>query len=160
MHARGRGANALCSRAVPTRRATVSLGLLVAAVACSSAPTDETPAGALTLFVEAMERGRSEREALATAYHLLATPAREALRERARRATELGGRAFEPWDMLPPGRFRLRFEPVAARTVEEIDGPRARVTLTGSRGETAVVPMHLEGDGWRVALELPPREAP
>lgn len=131
---------------------------LVAVAGCSSAPTDESPSGALTLFLEAMSRSEWDREALREAYGLLSPQAREGLEERAEMASTLSGRDFEPWDMLPQGRFRLRFAPRRhGGMVERIEGDRAVVVVTGSRdGERAEVAMVREGDGWRVDLELPP----
>ncbi len=135
----------------------------VAAPACSSSPSDETPSGALRLFLEAMDRSASDSSALEEAYALLDRRARAQLAERARMASALGGgRDFEPWEMLVPGRFRLRFAPARRKAMRDrIDGNRATVTVLGAAaGERAEVPMVREGKHWRVALELPPSREP
>lgn len=130
-------------------------GLLL--LGCSDAPTDETPSGALRLFLEAMDRSDWDREALRDAYALLSPDARRGLEERAHTANTLSGRAFEPWEMLAQGRFRLRFAPRSRDgMVERIEGDRAVVVVTGDRdGERAEVPMVREDGRWRIALELP-----
>ena len=132
--------------------------LLLGLCACSSAPSDETPSGALLMFLGAMERSDWNQEALREAYALLSADAREALEERAEMANALSGRDFEPWQMLAQGRFRLRFAPRQDGGLSErIDGDRAVVVVTGSRdGERAEVPMVLEDGEWRVDLDIPP----
>ena len=132
--------------------------LLVAAAACSDAPTDETPSGALRLFLSAMDRSEWDEEALREAYDLLSPDARRALEERAHMASTLSGRTFEPWEMLVQGRFRLRFAPRrGGGMVERIDGERAIVVVNGSRGgERAEVPMVEEEGRWRVDLDVSP----
>jgi hypothetical protein len=131
---------------------------LVTSVACSSAPTDETPSGALRLFLAAMDRGALEPSARREAYQLLSTPARRRLRERSELATALAGRDFHPWDMLAEGRYRLRFAPKSAGGMRErVSGERAVVIVTGAReGQVAEVPMRQERGRWRVDLTIPP----
>ncbi len=122
--------------------------------ACGSSPSDETPTGALRLFLDAMERSAYEESALREAYGLLAPSARQQLRRRAGRASSLSHQAFEPWDMLPQGRFRLRFRPRRMRV--EGDGDQVVVVVTGARdGERADVQMLLEEGRWRVVLAIP-----
>lgn len=134
----------------------VSLSLL-AALGCSSEPTDETPRGALELFLDAMSRSARDEHALEQAYALLAEPARRELERRADLAGALAGRDFEPWRMLPQGRFGLRFAPKARGGLRErVDGDRAVVVVTGDRGQRAEVPLIREDGRWRVALEIPP----
>jgi len=134
-------------------RAAITL-ILLSLSACSSEPTDETPAGALTLFLEAMEKSDWDDTARADAYALLSPEARTALEERAERSNALSRREFEPWEMLAQGRFRLRFTP--ASTEVRVNGDEATVTVLGRReGERADVPMVREGERWRVHLILP-----
>ena len=140
------------------RYATLVIACGLLAVACSSAPSDETPSGALLMFLSAMERSDYNQEALREAYALLSKDAREALEARAEMTNALSGRDFEPWQMLAQGRFRLRFAPRQEDGLSErIDGDRAVVVVTGSRdGERAEVPMALEDGEWRVDLDIPP----
>lgn len=128
------------------------------AAACSSTPSDETPSGALEMFLDAMLRSDWDQDALKEAYGLLSSDARDALRDRAEMANALSGRDFEPWQMLVQGRFRLRFAPrQEGGMAERIDGERAVVVVTGERdGERAEVPMVLEDGAWRVDLQVPP----
>lgn len=138
-----------------TSRLTVGvLGLAALVAACSDAPSDTTPAGALTLFLEAMDRGAHDDTSLADAYRLLCGEAREALTHRAREATALGGgRDFEPWEMLAQGRFRPHFTPHTMR--ERVQGDTATVIVTGVQaGERAEVPLRREDGHWCVVLAL------
>src|SRR5688500_7094446 len=88
---------------------SVLLALALASVGCEDVPTDETPRGALRLFLAAMERSERDPRALEEAYALLSTPTRRELAGRAR--ATLGGERLQPWDMLVRGRFRLTFTP-------------------------------------------------
>jgi hypothetical protein len=124
--------------------------------ACARGPGEDTPEGALELFLAAMDRSAWDESALADAHRLLAEESRAALEERASLANALSGRRFEAWQMLPQGRTRQRFRIRWGRTRTRIDGERAIVTVRGS-GETqsADVELAREGDVWRVVLEIP-----
>ena len=138
------------------RVACLSL-IALAAVGCTEAPSDDTPSGALRMFLDAMERSERDPEALQEAYALLAAPARHGLQERAHLATSLGGREFEPWEMLVRGRFRRTFTARESHGMEErVDGDEATVVVRGDDGQVARVPMALEDEGWRVVLAIPP----
>lgn len=150
------------SRAVPVGLFAAGV-VLVLGASCSTTPSQDTPSGALRLFLEAMDRSASDATALEEAYRMLDGHARSQLAERARMASALGGgRDFEPWEMLAPGRFRLRFAPARRAPMRErITGNKAIVTVTGAEpGQHAEVPMSREGAHWRVALELPPPREP
>lgn len=139
------------------RAAPAACLALVLATACADVPSDETPSGALRLFVDAMERSDAEPEALRDAYALMAAPSRRALQERAHLAASLGGREFQPWEMLVRGRFRRSFAFRDRAMREEIHGDRATVTVRGEDGtHSAQVPLLLESGRWRVLLEIPP----
>jgi hypothetical protein len=132
----------------------MSVAVLSLLAACSSEPTDETPRGALRLFLSAMERSDYDDGALFEAYELLDSQARADLDARASSANALPGRDREPWQMLAQGRFQLRFQP-RPDFEEVVDGDRATVIVRGYReGERADVPMVREGDHWRVVLRL------
>lgn len=109
------------------------------------------------MFMEAIERSERDPDALRVAFDLLDAESRRRLEERARSAT--GAREFAPWEMIVPGRTRLRFSPrrgsgLRARAGEEPD--RAIVVVTGEgEGQSAELPMRYEEDGWRVVLEIP-----
>lgn len=123
---------------------------------CSDEPTEDTPEGALRLFLDAMDRSQWDREALREAYALLSRTARSRLEQRAARASSLSSRETEGWEMLAQGRFRLRFAPKRAGGMEtEMREPRAVVIVRGEGGQRAEVPMVEEDDGWRVDLRLP-----
>lgn len=136
-------------------RACLVLGLMLVA-ACSSTPTDATPKGALTLFLNSMQRGSYDPDGLRAAYELLDASSRGALADRARLSGALSnGREFQPWEMLVRGRFQLRFSPEPGGLTETITGENAVVTIRGAHAsEVARVPMKREGGRWRVALDL------
>ena len=139
----------------------VALGALL--TACAPAPSDETPLGALRMFLRAMERSSDDARALEEAYGLLDTAARDALVARARDASALAnGREFAPWEMLAQGRYRVRFPYAEYGSMREsIDGDRATVTVAGiDRRSRAEVPLVREDGHWRVVLRVPPQPAP
>jgi hypothetical protein len=144
-----------------TRRLVRSVWLLltVACVgACTPAPSDTTPTGALRMFLRAMEQTSSNERALEEAYGLLDLHARDALGERARDASALAnGREFAAWEMLAQGRYRVRFAYAEYGSMRErIEGERATVTVLGTDGRSrAEVPMVREDGHWRVVLVVP-----
>lgn len=142
---------------VPAVFRLVLVMLLCAAAACSVAATDETPSGALSLFLEAMGEAEDDPAARARAYALMAGETRRSLASRARLASALSARPFEPWEMIVEGRYRLRFRPREHRGFEErIAGDRAIVVVRGERRrERAEVPMVRENGRWRVYLHVP-----
>lgn len=135
---------------------------LVLLAGCRSEPDDSSPAGALHLFLDAMDRSEWDAGAQREAYALLSSGARSRLAQRARQAEALSGRSFAPWDMLTRGRFRLRFAPRDRDgMVERVRGDRATVVVRGSEpGQRAEVPMVRDEGGWRVDLEVPPVNRP
>lgn len=134
--------------------------LVVLASACSSAPSDTTPEGALSLFLEAMGEAEDDPNARERAYALLARETRQRLASRARLAGALSSRQFQPWEMIVEGRYRLRFRPRESRGFEErIHGDRAIVIVRGEgRSERAEVPLVREAGKWRVYLHVPESE--
>jgi hypothetical protein len=139
----------------------ILLGVLLAVTSagCSDASTDETPSGALRLFLAAMERTERDPAAAREAYRLLSTPTRRALVERAQFAASLGGGDLAPWDMLVRGGYRQTFS--AARGArgmrEQIDGERATVLVTNeARDRSAEVPLVREEGRWRIVIAIPP----
>lgn len=136
------------------------LALLLLA-ACDQAPKDDTPAGALLLFLEAMDQGAGDSSSLERAYLLLNRSARQALEQRAAKAETLAGRSYQPWEMMAEGRFRLRFAPARHRMRTKQDGDRAKVTVSDAAGKQSVqVPMTREDGAWRVVLDVPPMYQP
>ena len=145
------------ARLITARWSLPAVALVLVAAGCEDVPTDETPRGALRLFIDAMERSERDHDALQEAYALLSRDTRRELTARAR--TALGGERLEPWDMLVRGRFRLTFTPgVRARGMRErIRGSRATVVVRDASGRRrAEVPLVREGGRWRIVLELPP----
>jgi len=143
--------------------AMVYTSVVIALAACAPAPSDETPLGALRMFLRAMERSSDDARALEEAYALLDSEARAALTLRARDASALAnGREFAPWEMLAQGRYRVRFPYAEFGSMREaIDGERATVTVVGTEGGSrAEVPLVREDGHWRVVLRVPPPPAP
>jgi len=125
---------------------------------CSSTPSADTPTGALSLFLAAMDKSAEDPGALRAAYLLLDAKARQQLQLRARAAETLAGRDLMPWEMLAEGRFSVRFAPAARGGMRaKITGSRAVVIVSGSaKGQQVKVPMVRESGGWRVDLDIPP----
>lgn len=142
---------------MPARAAAL---LALALTACDAARAADTPAGAVSAFaaaVEAAERDASQRRRV---YDLLSQRGRVALEERADRASQVSGRLMEPWEMIAPGRIRLRLTPSPDALTARENGDRAVVTARGRAGGVADVPLVREGGRWRVDLALPPISAP
>ena len=103
---------------------------LVSLGACAREPDDSTPEGALSMFLDAIERsGQGDPRGLEDAFALIDEESQRRLSERARSATALGARELEPWEMLVSGRAEIpmRREPASP----------------GHRG------------GWRVVIAIP-----
>ena len=135
------------------------LVLAMAAPGCGREIDDRTADGALTLFLDALERSEHDRSALAEAYRLLDPESRHRLAERARGAVALGARPYEPWEMIADGQPVLRFAPRRGGGLRVRSGPSpdvCSVIVTGAHdGQRAEVPMRREGAAWRVVLQIP-----
>ena len=134
---------------------------LVPSLCCGSRAVDATPIGAVRAFLAAMQR-TEEPHAREEAYRLLCPDAQIALAERARDAAALGGRSFEPWEMLVEDRAFVRGQlrrPSAfrERTVEG-DAERRVVEVTDGPGAPRAIPtLRVEGS-WCVELAVPEAE--
>lgn len=137
------------------RRLLASLALVVA---CSRAPGD-TPEATVEAFARAVQSARTDNAARHRMYDLLSQRAQDALTERAQQASQLSGWELQPWEMIAPGRVRLRldFDPSAMTT--RISEQRAIVTVRGTAGGVADVPLVRENNRWRIDLSLPTAEA-
>lgn len=125
---------------------------------CGNAASDQqSPIATVRHFLDMMDRSAADEAALKDAYRLLDSSARKALADRAERASTLAGRRYEGWQMLTQGRFRLRFAPASPGGLRErVQGDRALVTVSGSKGQRAEVLLVLEQGRWRIALPIPP----
>lgn len=113
-------------------------------------------------FVAAMEGARVDPAARRRVYGMLSSRARARLEERAQRASQVSGadrRPWEPWEMLAPGRWRLRVEFDPELLSSRVAGDRAVVTARGRHGGTADVPLVREEGQWRLDMEIPPMAA-
>ncbi len=134
------------------------VGTLLAAafvVACSHAPLDATPEGAVRLFLDDMEAASDDPRVMKRAYELLGPAARANLEERAHRTSQLQGRQVAPWEMLAAGQFGLTFRPKTMKPMRV--GDRATVEVLGADAvneHASVVCVHEVG-GWRVEPGLP-----
>lgn len=135
----------------------IILSLAIGIAGCDRDPRS-TPEEALAAWVAAMNASRTDISARRQAYDLLAQRARASLQERAARASQLSGLDIQPWEMLAPGRFALRFTFDPRRLRATITGHRAVVTVVGPGGDRASVPMVREDGQWRVDLTLPPMQ--
>jgi hypothetical protein len=105
-------------------------------------------------FLQTMRQVHGDAAEGERALQMMWKPARDNLRERARRASALSGRELGEGEMIAPSWFALRIVPEKAE--ERVDGEWAEVTLTAHGGQQAVARCVLEDDKWKVALELPP----
>lgn len=140
---------------------TLFLAVLVMSLgACAREPDDSTPEGALSMFLDAIERsGQGDPRGLEDAFALIDGESQRRLSERARSATALGARELEPWEMLVTGRADLRFPPrrgAGLRVRPGATGESAVVVVAGAQPEQrAEIPMRREEDGWRVVIAIP-----
>ena len=131
------------------------LALLALAHGCGSNDVPDEPVAKVRHFLELMERSAVDEGSLQDAYALLDRGAQQGLQARADRARSLSGRAFEPWQMLAQGRFRLRFAPAPGGLHARMTGDRAVVVATGSApGERAEIPLVRQAGAWRIELVL------
>jgi hypothetical protein len=140
---------------VATLRLAAASLACASALACGSADADG-PVDTLSRFLETMDRSNLNDNARKDAYAMLDEGAQAALAERAKRAALVTGRDFAPWDMLAPGRFRMRFAPAehgGMRATVTGDHAVVHVTAEGSP-EKVSVPMTRQAGRWRVQLPL------
>lgn len=139
--------------------AALALVPLLLASGCTRELDDSSPEGAAALFLDALARADDDPYAREEAYALVDEESRRRLVERARSATALGAREYEPWEMLVEGRSRLRFAPrrgSGVRVRESGEDGHATVLVTGEdESQRAEIPMVLEEGGWRVVLGVP-----
>jgi hypothetical protein len=143
---------------VTIARRAVVLGLALSlplTEACSHAPLDATPEGAVHLFLDDMEAASDDPRVMKRAYDLLGPAARANLEERAHHTSLLQGRQVAPWEMLAAGRFGLTFRPKTWKPMRV--GDRATVEVLGAdpaNEHASVVCVH-EAGGWRIEPGLP-----
>jgi hypothetical protein len=126
----------------------ICLASALAAGCPNRAASDETPEGALTIFLAAMNDGDRGR-----AYDLLDPDAQRVLRERASRASREAGQELAPSEMLAVDRFVLRWD--IYRMTSRIEGDEAQVEATGNvEGQRATVDLRRVDGRWRVVLPL------
>ena len=136
-------------------RSVMIAGAIAAAalMACADeGPTDETPEGALSLFLASVNPAERtfDRE---RAYKLLAPENQQELSKRAAKASKVDGRSFEPSEMLVIERFVQRW-PIK-NMESEIDGDRAKVTAHGDKAsQEAVVDLKRVDGRWRIVLPM------
>ncbi len=132
--------------------------VLLFLAACTRAPVDATPDGAVREWLGHMEASIDDGREAKAAYGLLGPAARANLEERAGRASQVEGRHVEPYEMLAAGHFGLRFRYQKLKATQ--DGPTATVEVTGSDpGDHAEIRCVKEGLTWRVEPDLPDLQA-
>lgn len=131
--------------------ATIAAGVMLA---CERRAVDEHPETVVEAFIERMQAVHGDPERGRRVLELLWREGRDALDERAQRASAAAGRAVAPEDMLVPSRFSLQFQP--RRFKSESKGNWSRVTVSGDKPfEIAEIHCVKENDRWRVVLDFP-----
>jgi hypothetical protein len=128
---------------------------LAVAPACGQSEADG-PADTLSRFLETLDRSALNDSARREVFAMLDDTAQAGLAERAQRAALVTGRSFSPWEMIAPGRFRLRFAPAGHSGLRAtVNGDHAVVHVRADDGkERASVPMTRQGGRWRVQLAV------
>jgi hypothetical protein len=127
---------------------------LTSGVACQQEEAPAGPSDVLMKFVGKMRQVHGKADDGDQVVELLWKPARDNLKERARRASALSGRELSPGELVVPSWFALHL-PVE-RAEARIDGEWAEVTAFGSDGGSVQARCIREEGEWKVALELPP----
>jgi hypothetical protein len=131
---------------------------VVLLLACNRAP-GETPEATVEAFARAAQSARNDNTGRQRMFDLLSQRAKDALNDRAQQASQLSGWELQPWEMLAPGRIRLRLDFDPSSMASRVSDDRAVVTVRGTGGGVADVPLVREGGHWRVDLILPTAEA-
>ncbi|MBL8605536.1 MAG: hypothetical protein JNK72_26630 [Myxococcales bacterium] len=134
-------------------RASVAL-VLAGALGCGRGEP-RTPEATVRAFVSAVSAAQDDANARERVYHLLSGRTQETLQSRAQLASQVSGFTLQPWEMLAPGRMRLRVGYDPSLSTTRVEGDRAWVTVRGPTGGVAEVPLLREGGRWRVELGLP-----
>lgn len=131
-----------------------ALALALTLGACRD-PPPRTPKNTVLAFARAVEAARQDPEHRRRVYELLSQRGKDSLTERAQLASQVSGWLQQPWEMLAPGRIRLRVSVDPSGMTARVDGARAWVTVRGAGG-MAEVPLVREAGGWRIDLAVPP----
>ena len=132
--------------------------VLALVAACNHAP-GQTPEATVEAFARAAQTARTDNTARQRMYELLSQRAQDALTERAQQASQLSGWELQPWEMIAPGRIRMRLDFDPSNMATRVSDERAVVTVRGATGGVADVPLVREGGRWRIDLIFPTVEA-
>ncbi len=148
---------------MPRRPATVSgwalvgalVWALVGSAGCSRGePT--SPEATVRALMVSLHAAQSDPRARTRVYSLLSARSQEALQRRAQLSSQMSGITLEPWEMLAPGRVRMRVTfDTATTTMARVQGDAGMVTVRDRYGSSAEVPVVREGGRWRVELGVP-----
>ena len=138
-------------------RLVVTLLLLAA---CAPDPAEYGPVEALATFLAAIDRSAQAPEQRKVAFEWLDAESQGALKERAELSASLVGRAFQPWEMLVPGRLGFSLRSMGnVRMSADVSGDKATVRIPVHEREPVLVPMVREAGRWRVQLGLKPAKS-
>jgi hypothetical protein len=136
-----------------TRRGVVAVLALLAAACARDVPL--SPLDVVAALSAALEQSNNDLSQRLRVYELLSRAGRTSLEERAARASQVSGWEVKPWEMLAPGRTRVRVPFDRSMAMVRVSGQRAVVTVRGRTGTAADVPLVYEDGRWRVDLVLP-----
>lgn len=124
--------------------------------ACGGRGERARPEATARALMAALQSAQGDARARARVYSLLSARSQEALQRRAQLSSQMSGFTLEPWEMIAPGRIRMRviFD-ASTTTTARVRGDTAVVTVRDRRGGSAEVPLVREAGQWRVDLEVP-----
>jgi len=115
-----------------------------------------SPEATVRAMMAALHASQNDPRARVRVYGLLSSRSQAALQSRAQLSSQMSGMTLEPWEMLAPGRVRMRvvFD-AATTTTARMRGETGVVTVRDRLGGSAEVTVVREEGRWRVEMGLP-----
>lgn len=138
------------------RVVVLSVGFTIAA-GCRGSQSPAKPKATVVAFARAVQSAQRNPENRRRVYELLSERGKEQLVLRAQLSSQVSGWLQQPWEMLAPGRIKLRVAVESSGLTARVDGDRAWVTVRGVGG-VAEVPLVRENGVWKVDVNIPTME--